>query len=52
MKFDYSLHKNGIWFRINGKGLSITWDGNMLFSERNGYQKVVKIGKLKFKWLK
>jgi hypothetical protein len=52
MVLTVTTYKDGFWFRLNGKGLSVTWNGRMLFSERNGYEKMVRIGKLKIKFLK
>jgi len=35
----------GMYFRVLGRGLSIQRDLPVLFSERNGYRKVVRIGR-------
>ena len=40
-----------MWFRIKGYGLSIR-TSPLLFSERNGYQKIFVIGKYKIKVLR
>lgn len=47
-----SFNHDCFWFRVNGKGLSVSWHGRMLFSERNGYEKMIKVGKFKVKLLK
>lgn len=39
------------WFRIYGYGLAFSTMG-LLFSERNGYSKVLQLGKIKVKWLR
>lgn len=52
----YLMHGNGIgWFRVlNGYGMQ--WKDasryRPLFSERNGYRKVIKIGKYSIRILK
>lgn len=51
MSISAAFFNDGFWFRINGKGLSVSWNRPMLFSERNGFEKAIKIGKLKVKFL-
>lgn len=49
------FHAKYWWFRVFGYGLHFRWvtdDYSPLFSERNGYVKVLKIGKLWIKVLK
>ena len=39
--FSKSMHSDGGWFRILGRG--ITWTNRPLFSTRNGFRKSLKI---------
>jgi len=50
----YYRYDGGFWIRIFGWGLSIkdTTKNPMVFSERNGYVKFIKIGKYLIKILK
>lgn len=48
--FQLYFSKNAFWFRVLGFGLSIS-SHPLLFSERYGYSKVLRIGKMKFKLL-
>jgi hypothetical protein len=50
----YHLYDGGIWFRVFGHGLSIVdkIKHPPLFSERNGYRKVFRIGKIGVKYLR
>ena len=45
--FTYCSYDGGFWFRVYGVGLSIQDREKhpALFSERNGYTKVLRIGK-------
>ena len=45
------IYEGGFWFRLFGRGLSIS-DHPPMFSERYGYRKVVRIGKWGIKYLK
>lgn len=40
------VHSTGFYFRASGKGISVDLDLPALFSERNGYRKVWRIGRL------
>jgi len=42
----------GFYFRIRGYGLSVQRDRQKLFSERNGYKRVLRIGSWAAEWLK
>lgn len=41
----------GFWFRIFGYGIAVS-TLKPVFSERNGYTKIIKIGRVKIKLLK
>jgi len=41
--FSAHLSRGGLWFRFFGRGLTFT-RGTLLFSERYGYQKYLKLG--------
>lgn len=45
--FTYCRYDGGFWFRVYGVGLSVQDRQHRpaLFSERNGYTKVLRIGK-------
>lgn len=38
-------HEDGFYFRVLGYGLSIHRDRPILFSERNGYKHVLRLGR-------
>jgi len=46
-------YDGGFWFRVLGYGISIkdTKKHQLLFSERNGYQGAIRIGKYSIKYL-
>lgn len=50
----WSSYDGGFWIRILGRGISISNKEKHppLFSERNGYRKVLRIGKWGIEWLK
>lgn len=45
-------HDDGFYFRLLGYGLSVQRDRPVLFSERNGYKRVLRIGRWAFEVLK
>jgi len=47
----YRFYKSGFWLRIGKRGISFAIDRPKLFSERYGYNKVYRLGRLSFKWL-
>jgi len=51
--FSYYCYDGGMWFRLFGYGLSIenTDKRSLIFSERNGYIKTIKIGNYSIKFL-
>lgn len=49
----YVMNGHGVtWFRIFGYGLWVALDHEPLFSERYGYRRVFRVGRLAFKVLK
>lgn len=44
-------HEHGFYFRVRGYGLSFDMAMPVMFSERNGYRKVLRIGRLAIQWL-
>lgn len=40
------VHRKGFFFRVRGKGLAFEIDQRRYFSERYGYRKVYRIGRL------
>ena len=48
--FDSFKYRDLFWFRIFGYGLSFS-KGRLLFSERYGYTKYLKIGNIKISFL-
>ena len=44
--FCLCIYENGFWFRLFGRGLSISTEPKT-FTQRNGFQKCWMIGKLK-----
>ena len=44
----WHFYRWGFWLRAGrrGKGFSAKWDAYQSFSERNGYRKTYRIGKL------
>lgn len=46
------VHLRGFYFRVFGRGLSLEVDRPKLFSERNGFRKVLRIGRLSIEVLK
>jgi hypothetical protein len=42
----------GFWFRFFGYGPYVMRDKMVLFSERYGYRKVLRIGRWAFEWLR
>lgn len=44
-------HSSGLYFRIGGYGLAFERDMTPLFSERNGYRRVWRIGRWAIQWL-
>ena len=44
--FQCYVYKWGFWFRLFGYGLNVN-NNPPLFSQRNGYTKMIKIGKIK-----
>jgi hypothetical protein len=38
-------HESGFYFRVLGYGLAVERDMPMLFSERNGYRRALRIGR-------
>lgn len=51
---DIGISDGNVWFRLFGKGLRFADRSKhkALFSERNGYEKVIRIGKWSVKFLK
>jgi hypothetical protein len=47
-----TVHPKGFWFKIFQHGLSFDWDFPVLGSERNGYRKVHRFGRLAVQVLK
>lgn len=45
-------HEDGFYFRVLGYGLSVQRNRPVLFSERNGYKRVLRIGRWAVEWLK
>lgn len=43
---------HGFYFRVFGFGLSIQRDMRVLFGERYGYRRVLRVGRWAFMWLK
>jgi len=43
---------SGFYFRVRGYGLSIQADRQVLFSERYGHKRVIRIGRWAIEWLK
>jgi hypothetical protein len=39
-------HKSGFYFRVRGYGVAIDTDLPVSFSERNGYRKVWRVGRV------
>lgn len=48
----YVSHSHGFYFLIFGYGLAFAKDTRPLFSERNGYRKVLRIGRWAIECLK
>lgn len=44
-------HESGFYFRLFGYGLSFDIAMPVLFSERYGHRKVLRIGRLAVQWL-
>lgn len=42
----------GFYFRICGYGLSVQLDVPVFFSERNGYRRVLRVGRWAIEWLR
>ncbi|UIY60058.1 hypothetical protein [Burkholderia cepacia] len=40
------VHRSGFYFRVAGVGISFDFDMPVLFSERNGFRKIRRIGRL------
>ena len=51
MTFEFCRHRRGFWFRVNGRGFSAKY-GPELFSERNGFRKTFRFGKVMFEVLR
>jgi hypothetical protein len=45
-------HSSGFYFRLFGYGLSFDLNLPRLFSERYGYRRVLRIGRLAIEWLR
>lgn len=52
--WSHCIYDGGLWFRVFGRGLSISdkVKNPPLFSERYGYKKVIRIGKWGIKFLR
>jgi len=50
----YHIYDGGFWFRVLGHGLSIVdkTKHRPLFSERHGYRKVLRIGRIGIEYLR
>lgn len=48
---DLSIFKWGFWLWINGAGISVEWDRPVLFSERYGYRRVRRWGRISMQLL-
>ena len=50
----WHFYDGGFWLRIAGAGISVVDKSKHppLFSERNGYTKVLRVGKWGVEWLK
>lgn len=52
-RLTWCRYDEGFWMRWrNAKGFSIRWAGEPLFSERNGYRRVIRVGRFRFEALK
>ncbi|WP_193727210.1 hypothetical protein [Burkholderia sp. BE17] len=48
----FVAHRKGFFFRLRGKGLAFEIDHRRYFSERYGYRKVYRIGRLSLEVLR
>lgn len=48
----FCRHESGFYFRVFGYGMSIDIDMPALFSERYGFRKVLRIGRISIQVLK
>lgn len=46
------IHPAGFYFRICGRGLSFDIDRPKIFSERYGYKKILRVGRISIEVLK
>ncbi|MDR8026997.1 hypothetical protein KPA93_27660 [Burkholderia cenocepacia] len=46
------VHRQGFFFRLRGKGLAFEIDHRRYFSERYGYRKVHRLGRLSLEVLR
>jgi len=49
----FYFYRYGFWARLTkgSAGISVAWNRPLLFSERHGYSKIWRLGKISFEWL-
>lgn len=45
-------HDRGFYFRVFGYGMAVEVDMPVLFSERYGHRRVLRIGRIAVQWLR
>jgi hypothetical protein len=45
------VYRWGFWIRIFGRGVRVERDARLLFSERYGYTRALRIGRWSVRWL-
>lgn len=49
--FSSMLNSKGVWFRIFGIGIQVSWRGWIPFEVKMGYRKCLKLGNLRISYL-